>query len=354
MTYRIDNSARNPQRIELKESPVSRRILGGVFLVVGAAALLMGLLSLELPQGHILAGSGVAFFCAGLLVLTQFNNPPTLTFDNTAKALVIAPPRARTGSASATLPYAEIAGFEMHRHVSVTSGRSRTTQYTCSMIRKDGARWALMTSSSKDAADKFCQELTARVDLKGASSANTPAEPPAFVEVSRTSEGTVIRWKKRVSSGSMVLFLGLLAGIGIAGWGSWLAIGAVSLAATVMLLGWLTSARTWQTVQLGGGLFRYREEGSPFKWTSFDKPLEGIATVLFQFSPNEKAAMLLVIDREQRDALASLGKGSDPDPMQVAGLLFSLRRIGLGEMGVGDLLRLERFLEAKIEEARAA
>jgi len=353
VSYRIDSSSENPQRIVLRGSPLSRHILGGVFLLLGAATLLIGLLSLELPQGRLLAGTGVAFVCAGLLVLTQIKNPPTLTFDNQGKALLIAPQRASTGSASAVLPYAEIAGFEVHRHVSVTAGRSRTTQYTCSMNRKDGARWALMTSASKPTAEAFCQQLTERVDLKNAPAATASAEPPSFVEVTRSSEGVVIRWKKRISSGAMVMVLGLVTGLGIAGWGSRLAIGAVTVAAAVLIAGWLTSLRTWQTVVIGGGLFRYREEGSPFKWTSFEKPLEGIATVLFQFSPNEKAAMLLVIDRGQRDALTALGTASEPDPMQMATLLFSLRRIGLGEMGVDDLLRLERFLEAKIEEARA-
>ena len=313
--------------------------------------MLIGLPSLGDPQGQLLVGAGVVFTCAALLVLTQFHNPPTLTFDNAGKALLVAPQRASTGAASAALPYAEIAGFEVHRHVSISSGRSRSTQYTCSMTRKDGARWALRTSSSKADVEKFCSELERRVELKGAQAVATPVEPPSFVEVSRTPEATVIRWKKRSSSASTLLVLGLMAGFGIAGWDYRAVVAIVGLGMAVMIVGWIGSLRTWQRVELGGGLFKYREEGSLFPWTKFDKPLESISTVLFQFSPNEKAAMLLVIDQTQREALAALGKGQEPDPMQVANLLFSLRRIGLGEMGVDDLLRLERFLEQSRELA---
>jgi hypothetical protein len=61
--------------------------------------------------------------------------------DNRTGELLV-PRRPGYGAWSATLPYARIQGFEVHRKTVVTSGRSRSTEYTCSMVREDGARWA--------------------------------------------------------------------------------------------------------------------------------------------------------------------------------------------------------------------
>jgi len=179
--------------------------------------------------------------------------------------------------------------------------------------------------------------------------------------VLETDDVTVLRWKKRVSIGSSLLIAGVVAGFGVIGWGlrpflcpavSWLILSGVGLLGLLVVGTTLASLRAHQRVEIGQGRLRNREEGSLLPWGAFDKPLAEIATVLFQFSPNEQAPMLLVVDRAEQEALRSLGTESEPDPLQMASLIFSLRRIALGEMGLDDLLRLERFLEAEIEKRR--
>ncbi len=362
MSYFIDSKQDHPERVVLRESPASRRVIAWLLIPLGLAGCGVGILGLAAQGAGLLIGAGLAFLCAGILVLTQFRNPPTLTFDNRAGALLVAAEAAGTGSASAKLPYAEIAGFDVHRRIVATAGRSRSTQYTCSMVRKDGARWALMTTHNRADAEALRARLQERVKLGDAKPAEvSAAEPPSFVEVLQTSEATILRWKKRVSIAGSLLVIGVIGGFGVIGWGlgpfagafvSWLIVAAVGLVELLVILATIGGLRTYQRVELGGGMLRYREEGSLLPWGAFEKPLGEIATALFQFSPDEKAPMLLIIDRAQQEQLRALGTEREPDPMRMAGLLFSLRRIGLGEMGLDDLLRLERFLEAEIDKRR--
>jgi len=362
VSYSIDPREDHPDRLVLRESPRSRRALAWILIAIGLAGCAAGVMGVGAPGAGLFAGAGLAFLCAGLLVLTQFKNPPTLTFDNRTGELLVAPAAGGTGAWSATLPYARIQGFEVHRKTVVTSGRSRSTEYTCSMVREDGARWALATTHQQAEAESLCAALKARVKLEaGRAAGESPPEPPAFVEVLETDDVTVLRWKKRVSIGSSLLIAGVVAGFGVIGWGlrpflcpavSWLILSGVGLLGLLVVGTTLASLRAHQRVEIGQGRLRNREEGSLLPWGAFDKPLAEIATVLFQFSPNEQAPMLLVVDRAEQEALRSLGTESEPDPLQMASLIFSLRRIALGEMGLDDLLRLERFLEAEIEKRR--
>ncbi len=362
MSYSIDAREDHPDRVVLRESPRSQRALAWILILIGLAGCAAGAAGFGAAGAGLFGGGGLAFLCAGILVLTQFKNPPTLTFDNGVGQLLVAPESGGAGAWSATLPYAQIQGFEVHRKTVVTSGRSRSTQYTCSMVREDGARWTLQTTFEQAKAESMCARLRERVKLEASRAVITSSpEPPAFVEVLETDDVTVLRWKKRVSIASSLLIAGVMVGFAVIGWGlrpfagavvSWLVVVGAGLLALLVVGTTLASLGTHQRVEIGRGLLRYREEGTPLSWGAFEKPLGEIATLLFQFSPDEKAPMLLVVDRAQQEELRALGTGSEPDPMRMASLMFSLRRIGLGEMGLDDLLRLERFLEAEIEKRR--
>jgi hypothetical protein len=362
MGYRISPS-NTPDELVLVESSVSRNVLGSLLLALGVVAAVFGGLAM-LGAGiggpwTALFGCGAVFVSGGLLALTQFNNPSRLTFDNASHSLLVGARSQATGARTTSLPYSQIQGFSVSRHVSV-SNRSRTVQYTCAMIRCNGARWVLCTTSSRQDADRMHQRLVAGVLLGRSPDAKTHPEPPSFLEVSQTPRAIVLRFKGRTSALGNVLILGMLGGFGWVAYGIHGQIGwAISIALTavfllgagVMLVAWVSAVRSAHEIELGSDTFRYRQPGSLFPWTSFEKPLVALDSLLFEFSPDDRSSQLLVLDRQQRGSLtAARDADSGFDAMQVAGLLFGIKRIDLGSMPMDEMLQLEQFLQWMIAQ----
>ncbi len=359
MNYKLLRYAEG--RVEFTRSRTGQYLFGVVFGVLGVPAALLGAsIALVNPQlGALVAGFGLAFTGAMLLVVTRRAGPGAFAFDDGAQALLAYRSPSARGEPEGRVPYSQIADLRVGSYRN-SSSEGRSTTYALDVVRRDGASWSLVNFQSKDKAERLLELVLQNVELGPTESADAPAEQPALsghFQIEKSATQTRIRFKKPYRVVTHVSGLMVVSGLCFAVLGARYDVPPVAFYLVMALLSFALAALLFAVVNGVGKhvvlticpqSLRAQEEGGVIKaW--FEDPITALHAVRLGFRPNHDDRALLLLKRDEYDALSRCQQGSYTSALEVGLALLSVRKLEVGELSLIQKLELEQLIEAEVE-----
>lgn len=360
MNYKLQSCT--PGRVELRRSRVGQYVLGAVLGVLGVpTALVGGLIALADPGlGALVAGFGLAFSGATLLVVTREVGPGAFAFDDQARALLAYRSPTARGEPEARMAYSQISELRVGRYES-SSTDGRSVSFALDVVRRDGECWSLSTFHSQDKAEQLLALVQANLQLAPQpGDAGRPAEQPISsgrFHVERTPDQTRVRFKKPYRLVTHAGGLLVISGICLALFGAryqmppfafYIALGLLSFALAALLFGIVNGIGKHVVLLITQQNLRAQEEGGVIKaW--FEEPIAALHAVRLGFRPNRDDRMLLLLKQHEYAALARFREGNESNPVKLALALMSARKLEVGELSLAQKLELEQLIEAEVE-----
>lgn len=353
-------------RVAFKTGHWAQTFIKWLMYLMGLPATSLGLLMLLLDSSSLseplmVLGLGMFTLGGGLVISIAPRAPRSLVFDNALGAVEILE-RARLGRMRRTLlPYSELSGFDISKHVSSSSsssgGSSQSVTWQLDVHRMDGAVWGLSShGSNRQRAQKALDELREVVDLSAPLSEPVPSFSDTFT-VKAGADGADIVWKRpdwllRMVYSTILLFGGLMGvtGLWLNGHNALLVL-VLFFAFTLVMLVYnaVHELRHQPTVRVGRDTLFCNSTGGIFKRT-WTMPVEDLGGIVFHFSPQNNNPMLLVLTHEQAVKLRPSKVDGALDALNTLTMLMSAHKInGLG-LSVGQLLELERLVQEQLEQ----
>lgn len=361
MTYGLDSSASNADRVVLRRSRWINFAMHAMSLGVGLPMGIAGLVALAfLPSAHpapiTLLGAGLFVAALGQLVSTQFRAPRRLIFDN-ARAQLLIDETGRNDDHAAILPFEAIEGFRWLPHAALSGAGHGSPSAVVEMTKHNGAVWTLSLLPSVAEAEALTALLLGRLDLQQPATPSRPHEPK-LVRIEQNGDDTTLSWKRRYSIAQSALLFAASAGLAMVVFGTRVLVssalhygvlGCTTLLAVLALYALLDAAlRSRKVVITSDRLHANCRVG---RIGNVRVPLHEIDAVVFHFAPSQRD-MLFVLRADERLRLMALtrGKVSLEDALAARAMSSKLARIEVGDLTMPEKLNLEQLLRRLIHE----
>lgn len=362
MTYVLDSSASDANRVVLRHPRRVHLTLHALALGVGAPLAVAGLVALAvLPWSHpaplMLVGCGVCLAALCELVSTQLRAPRRLVFDNRRRQLLI-DETGRDEARAAVVPYTDIEGFRWLPHASLSGAGHGSPAAVVEMTKRNGAVWLLSRLPSATDAQQLAETLRERVVLVDGSAADAPPSSTSDrIQVVTKGPITTLCWKRGYSILQAALLFASTSGLTLA------VAGARPLLSTYLYYGAMSCACVLASLglyALGSVAFRSRcvvitdnrlRAHCAGRIGRISIPLRRIDAVVFHFAPSQRDT-IFVLREQERKRLGELTRGQVTlaDALAARALSSKVARIEVGDLRMPDKLRLERLLRAIIAD----
>ncbi|MCA9645452.1 MAG: hypothetical protein H6718_17795 [Polyangiaceae bacterium] len=345
-------------RVVLLRTRTGQFVLGGVLLILGAPAAALGaFVALADPLlGAKIAGFGLAFFGASVLVFTRSVGPAAFVFDDGAAALLAYRTSDLAEAPVGRLPYSAIRRLAVNKQVSSNS-EGRSVTYAFDIEKRDGVQWTLYTSQSKARVEALLEQVKSGCNLKAPSEASSVSAPSGAFEVEREAERSVIRFKKPYRLITQFAALMAVGGISLAVLGfqdqipelvfyAFFAI--ITLVLAAVAVGAVDGVKKHAVLTITPENFRSDQEGGILKgW--FEEPIADLHAVSFSYKPNEDQRVVMLLNRKQYDVLTGPKPSDAMSALNYTLTMVATRKIEVGEMTLAQKLELEQLIQDEVE-----
>lgn len=366
-----------------------RHLVGGIFALCGFIPIGVG--AVMWTQGTILdqgfhlplflmsfgatfvAGGGLAFVAMGQQARGV---PRSLKFNNPQGYLEIsmAPPTDMptdgTSGQKARLPYHTLRGFEeqtLVRRTSSDSGGSRTYYlYAVNLLRADGGRWRLLEGKDSEKARDVCEYLKTNVKLENSGPEHPHIDPSGRFKVASSigaqGDERTISWHTNRSPVTPLLLAALVSGFGGILVAASARLPGILGAMSYVLFG-IAALILYAAFRPGAGNYRIainRESVTSelpgiFGTTQRTTPLAEIETVVFNIGDTDRNTQLMLLRKEERQALEPIWAGGMAGmTLSTLGLLRKINAFDASALTVLELLELESLIEKEIGQRTGA
>lgn len=363
MSYKLDSSSfGSHNKVILERSDLWRYLGATLFLLVGLGCLIPGAMALwggaKGMGSYLLTGGGLIFTGGGFLILSS-RLPKKLEFCNDQAALII-----HEGLGSSVppviLPYDDIEGFQIRRHVS-RSGRTTSVQWVVDLLKTDGAFWTLYSSNSEAKSEKLLSKLIERVNLSREFSGSVLDRPIKGVSFSESQGNLEIKWPVRFQMSRLILFVMVFCGFGVVVWGARPDMGAIAygvlgflgLIFALFLYSVFASIGKTQIVSVSEDTITASQKGGLLpSGHGFSLPIKDCKAILFNYSINSEDSALFFLRESERENIKRMKQGDVglSDLGSIVSMAMNANVIHLQGHTIGEMLYVEQLLQDKIAE----